>query len=92
MFGTKYTAFQIALASSIAITGCSAKPYTGIAAHSTGADAPEVLLENPLGLIGVEWMCGVENLRCGFEHHSGLLAEEVGGGYNFGFVKWFLEP
>lgn len=61
--------------------GCGAVPYLGVALHSEGLDAPEVKLENPIGIAGIR--IEIPEARINIEHHSGLIVTEEGYGYTF---------
>lgn len=63
----------------VALQGCTV--YGGMAMHSTGADAPEVALKNPIGIIGAE-VRATERIDLFIEHHSGITDYEDGVGYN----------
>ncbi len=63
----------------IVLQGCTV--YGGVAMHSTGLDAPEVTLKNPIGILGAEAQV-TEQIDLFVEHHSGITDDEDGYGYN----------
>lgn len=68
-----------------AIGGCTV--YGGVAMHSEGLDAPEVTLENPIGIVGAEAEFS-DGYKLFVEHHSGIEDFEDGYGYNLIGVKY----
>ena len=70
---------------SLLLSGCTV--YGGVAMHSESWDAPEVSLENPIGIVGGE-LETTDNIKLFIEHHSGITDLEHGYGYNLIGVKY----
>lgn len=68
------------------VQGCTT--YVGLGIHSEKYGAPEITLENPIGIIGLSKSYGDFDLF--IEHHSGLFVREDGTGYNITGVKYYF--
>ena len=68
------------------VSGCTT--YIGLGYHPMHSDAPEMLVENPVGIVGGSTQFGDFDLFA--EHHSGLLVRDVGAGYNLVGIKYYI--
>ena len=68
------------------LTGCTS--YVGIGMHASNYSTPEVMLCNPIGIVG--FSKGVGDFDVFLEHHSGITCYESGYGYNLVGVKYYL--
>lgn len=71
------------------LSGCSSL-YMGLGVHPRGADAPEIQLDNPIGIFGGEMeLVSKDRLHVisFFDHYSGLFQMESGIGFNVTGIK-----
>lgn len=68
------------------LNGCTT--YVGIAMNDQEGSAPEIHLDNPVGIVGGSMEVG--DFELFIEHHSGIFYREQGYGYNLTGVKYYL--